>query len=65
MYTKKAMLQCHQSQLKWLLDHDGVDFTEKLDIVARYRGYQCGVKYAEGFRCLRADLRQTTKRLLP
>ena len=65
MDTKKAMLECHQSQLKWLLDHDGVDFTEKLDIVARYRGYQCGVKYAEGFRCLRADLRQTTKRLLP
>ncbi len=65
MDAKKEMLQCHQSQLKWLLDHDGIDFTEKLDIIARYRGYQCGVKYAEGFRCLRADLRQTTKRLLP
>ena len=65
MDTKKEMLKCHQSQLKWLLDHDNIDFTEKLEIVARYRGYQCGAKYAEGFRCLRADLRQTTKRLLP
>ena len=65
MDTKREMMKCHQSQLKWLLDHDGVDFLEKLDIVARYRGYQCGAKYAEGFRCLRADLRQTTKRLLP
>ena len=65
MEMKKAMLQCHESQLKWLLDQDGIDFTEKLEIAARYRGYQCGVKYAEGFRCLRQDLRQRAARLLP
>ncbi len=65
MDIKRKMFSCHESQVKWLLDHDNVDFVEKLEIVARYRGYQCGVKYAEGFRCCNTDLRVTTKRLLP
>ena len=62
---KLKMLECHESQVVWMRDHDGIDFPDMVKTCSRYRGYQCGVKYAEGFRCLRADLRQTTKRLLP
>ena len=63
--TKAKMLQAHQSQLVWLRDHDGVDIVEEMKTAARYRGQQCGVRYAEGFvQCL-TWLRGTTKRLLP
>jgi LmbE family N-acetylglucosaminyl deacetylase len=63
--TKAAMLEAHQSQLVWLRDHDGVDIVEEMKTAARYRGQQCGVRYAEGFvQCL-TWLRGTTRRLLP
>ena len=63
--VKKEMLSCHQSQLKWLKEHDKVDIVEFIEVVARYRGLQCGVLYAEGFQ--KADVwgRNTTRRLLP
>jgi N-acetylglucosamine malate deacetylase 1 len=65
METKVAMLEAHQSQLTWLRDHDGVDIVEQMRAAARFRGLQCGVKYAEGFvQCL-TWLRGTTRRLLP
>ncbi len=63
--TKAAMLSAHQSQLRWLSDHDGIDMLEAIAVTARFRGLQCGVRHAEGFRqCLRW-LRGTTRRLLP
>lgn len=62
---KEAMFVCHESQVKWLMDHDKVDTVEKMRIFARYRGYQCGVTYAEGFRFCYADGRLPTKRFLP
>ena len=55
--TKKKMLLCHESQKAWMAHaYSGfsVDevFTEDMETTARYRGLQCGVKYAEGFvRC--------------
>ena len=62
---KAAMLEAHQTQLVWLRDHDGVDIVEEMKTAARYRGQQCGVRYAEGFvQCL-TWLRGTTRRLLP
>jgi LmbE family N-acetylglucosaminyl deacetylase len=62
---KASMLEAHQSQLVWLRDHDGVDIVEEMKTAARYRGQQCGVRYAEGFvQCL-TWLRGTTRRLLP
>ena len=63
--TKLKMLSCHESQLVWLRDHDGVDILENTRTYAAFRGMQCGVKYAEGFRRLKANLRNPTKRLLP
>jgi len=47
---KRQMISCHQSQLKWLAEHDKIDFVEFVETYTRFRGLQCGVKYAEGFR---------------
>lgn len=62
---KLEMLQCHESQIKWLSDHDGNDIVENTRIFARLRGIQSGVKYAEGFRICNVDHRNSTKMLLP
>ena len=62
---KLDMLACHESQLIWLRDHDGIDVLETTRTYARMRGAQCGVQYAEGYRRLFASQRATTKRLLP
>jgi N-acetylglucosamine malate deacetylase 1 len=63
--TKQAMLEAHETQLTWLRDHDGVDIVEEMRAATRFRGLQCGVKYAEGFAPCVTWLRGTTKRLLP
>lgn len=55
----------HESQVKWMRDHDGIDFLDFVRTVSKFRGLQCGAKYAEGFRVCRTWPRQTTKRLLP
>ena len=62
---KLKMLSCHESQIVWLKDHDDTDILEATTALARLRGLQCGVKYAEGFRVLNTDHRMTTKRMLP
>ena len=62
---KLEMLECHESQLKWMRDHDHIDFAEFVRTCSRFRGLQCGVKYAEGFRRYLAADRLTTKRMLP
>ena len=46
---KLEMLNCHESQIKWMLEHDHIDFTEFVRTCAAFRGLQCGVAYAEGF----------------
>lgn len=46
---KKEMLSKHVSQLAWLKEHDDYDALDALETQAKFRGYQCGVKYAEGF----------------
>lgn len=63
--TKLDMLRCHKSQLEWLGDYNGIDIVEFATTVARFRGLQSGVKYAEGFRRADAWPRVTTERLLP
>jgi N-acetylglucosamine malate deacetylase 1 len=63
--TKSAMLEAHETQLTWLRDHDGIDIVEQMLAATRFRGLQCGVKYAEGFVPCATWLRGTTKRLLP
>ena len=62
---KMKALNCHESQLKWMLEHDNIDFADMVKTCSRYRGYQCGAEYAEGFRQCQVYLKGTTKRLLP
>jgi LmbE family N-acetylglucosaminyl deacetylase len=62
---KREMLQCHTSQLKWLKEHDSIDVLEFIDTMGRFRGLQCGVKYAEAFRIEPAWPRLRAYRLLP
>lgn len=63
--TKLEMLNCHESQIVWMRDHDGIDFPDMVKTCCRYRGFQCGAAYAEGFRQCQVYLKGTTKRLLP
>ena len=62
---KLEMLNCHESQIVWMRDHDGIDFPDMVRTCSRYRGYQCGADYAEGFRQCQVYLKGTTKRYLP
>ncbi len=63
--TKRAMMQCHQSQVVWLKEHDNLDVIEFIDTAARMRGLQCGVSFAEGFVQAPRWLRVKPERLLP
>ncbi|MFQ6130546.1 MAG: PIG-L deacetylase family protein [Armatimonadota bacterium] len=62
---KREMLSQHESQLTWLKEHDDIDILEFVETVARFRGLQCGVQYAEGFRAAHIWPRQKAERLLP
>lgn len=62
---KLQMLEMHQSQLKWMRDHDNIDFAEFVRVCARFRGLQCGVEYAEAFTFCNAYLKIRPERLLP
>ncbi len=62
---KIEMLNCHESQIVWMRDHDHIDFPDMVRTCSRDRGYQCGADYAEGFRQCQVYLKGTTKRLLP
>ena len=62
---KLEMLNCHESQIVWMRDHDNIDFPDMVKTCCRYRGFQCGADYAEGFRQCLVYLKGPTKRLLP
>ncbi len=62
---KKEMFSCHKSQVSWLKEHHKIDMIEFMYSFARFRGMQCGVKYAEGFKQLKVWGRIFPKRFLP
>ena len=62
---KLDALRCHESQIKWMLDHDHIDFCEFVRVNSLYRGYQANATYAEGFRTCKTWPRMTCQRLLP
>lgn len=62
---KLQALSMHESQVKWMLEHDDIDFVDMVRTCSRYRGYQCGVAYAEAFRPYNVYPRHSTKHLLP
>ena len=68
--TKMAMCACHQSQITWMQDNykdalQDQNFFDKYRTIAEYRGIQCGVKYAEGFRMAYDAYRVAPRRVLP
>ena len=70
METKIAMCSEHKSQVQWMQDNyketmANKDFFESHEIIARYRGLQCGVEYAEGFRMANDAFRVVPRRILP
>jgi LmbE family N-acetylglucosaminyl deacetylase len=62
---KKDMMRAHATQITFVKEHHGVDFLDLIEISGRFRGYQCGVRYAEGFVLSRGWNRIPTSRLLP
>lgn len=62
---KLRMLECHESQMKWMRDHDHIDFADFVRTCSKFRGLQCGVDYAEGFTQAAVWPKVVPKRLLP
>ncbi len=46
---KLDMMRAHESQTVWLREHDGMDILDFIETSAKFRGFQCGCRYAEGF----------------
>ena len=65
METKEEMLSQHRSQIRYMRERDGLDLLDYMRTSARYRGYQCGVRYAEGYIQDRIYPSLSPKRLLP
>lgn len=70
--TKKKMLGCHESQKQWMADNykdayggDTEAFFDGITTIAKYRGIQSGVKYAEAFIRSNDAFRMTCRRELP
>jgi len=63
--VKLQALAAHESQIKWMLEHDHVDFLDFVKTCSKFRGYQSSVSYAEAFRTCKTWPRVTTKKLLP
>jgi len=62
---KRQMIACHESQARWLKEHDNIDYVEFAMKQSAFRGVQCGVEYAEGYRLHRVWGRIPTRRYLP
>jgi len=66
--VKMQMLAKHESQVgDWLKNQYGENALtlETVEVISRFRGIQCGVKYAEGFIRAQAYPRNITGTLLP
>lgn len=63
--VKQRAMACHESQVAWLAEHHDSDIVDQIETMARFRGLQCGVTYAEGFRRLNAWGRVSPERHLP
>ena len=65
MDLKLKALACHQSQLSWLSEHDGMDTLEFVKSQSMVFGSLVGVKYAEMFKMCPHAQRGTAIDILP
>ncbi|MCD6317525.1 PIG-L family deacetylase [Candidatus Aerophobetes bacterium] len=65
MDIKKRALLEHKSQMEFLKELFKMDFSEYVELIARLRGLQCGVQYAEAFCQLSEYPRIRPYRILP
>jgi len=65
MQTKRNALAKHESQTRIFLELLEVDLLDMIETVGKFRGFQAGCKYAEGFTKVEAWYRGLSKRLLP
>ncbi len=63
--TKIEMMLKHNSQIEWLKKMHNYDTTEVIKLIARFRGLQAGVMYAEAFIQQKMYSKGLTKRILP
>ena len=63
--VKLNAIDCHVSQIKWMKEHDHIDFLDFVKTVSKFRGLQCGVAFAEGFKLCATWPRIPVTRLLP
>lgn len=62
---KKKMLACHKSQSIWLENQYKMNYLEFIEYIGRYRGLQCGARYAECFRLSPTWPKRSESVLLP
>lgn len=62
---KKQAISKHSSQVRIFTDLLDVDLHDVTETVGKFRGYQAGCKYAEGFTKVEAWYRGLSNRLLP
>ncbi|MDR1175381.1 MAG: PIG-L family deacetylase [Treponema sp.] len=62
---KLEAVNCHESQVKWMREHDHIDFLDFVRTCNKYRGLQSNCVYAEGFRQYLAWPHIVPRRLLP
>lgn len=62
---KKKALMAHKSQYSWLGKHSKIDYIDMMKTQSKIRGYQSGVKYAEGFIGVKTFPRVISRSLLP
>lgn len=63
--VKVEMMMKMKSQLGWLKEMHNCDAVEFIKTVARFRGFQAGVEYAEAFAQQKMYPQGLTKRILP
>jgi LmbE family N-acetylglucosaminyl deacetylase len=63
--AKKRMLACHKSQSQWLENQYQMSYLDFIEYVGRYRGLQCGARYAECFQLSPTWPKQPKPVLLP
>lgn len=59
------MVSKHENQIKWMIDHDKLNFIDMVKTMARFRRYQREKGYAEGFTFCNTYHKLATKRYLP